>query len=69
MKDNRNFKPNNKKNNFKKFDNKPKTNNKKANRYPIFSSFCFLVTVMIIWRKLTIASAPPPINKITSAFL
>lgn len=30
MKDNRNFKPNNKKNNFKKFDNKPKTNNKKV---------------------------------------
>lgn len=30
MKDNRNFKPNNKKNNFKKFDNKQKTNNKKV---------------------------------------
>lgn len=30
MKDNRNFKPNNKKNNFKKFDNKPKTNNKQV---------------------------------------
>ena len=30
MKDNRNFKPNNNKNNFKKFDNKPKTNNKKV---------------------------------------
>ena len=30
MKDNRNFKPNNKKNNFKKFDNKTKTNNKKV---------------------------------------
>lgn len=29
MKDNRKFKPNNKNNNFKKFDNKQKTNNKK----------------------------------------